>query len=324
MAPVAVDARLPPGELGDVVADVLAALMESLELGIGEVEGVDLLDALGADHTGQRREDTLFAILAAHERGGGKHGVLVVEHGGANARGGIGDGVLGAALALIGHIAALARKLFDLRLVKTVLIGVFACKLGKRLAGDGRGFPSGDLAKSMLADHVGVDGFGADAAFLGDLGMQTCGIQTAARADDLLGVIIGQMPDGRAYHVAGVCDGHPDAIEAGVDDAVGEGADGVGGAEQLAVAVACCHSHVARGVDDDVARGELLVAIAYVDDFGVEGHEGKGVVQVLGFGQDLLRLDVAKIEFVDQALQKQAVGDVRANVSQTEDTDFTC
>ena len=79
-----VSARLPPGELGDVIADVLAALAEAFELGIGEVESVDLLDALGADHAGQRREDALFAILAAHEGGCGKHGVLVVQHGGAD------------------------------------------------------------------------------------------------------------------------------------------------------------------------------------------------------------------------------------------------
>lgn len=31
-----------------------------------------------------------------------------------------------------------------------------------------------------------------------------------------------------------------------------------------------------------------------------------------------------RIEFVGQALQKQAVGDVRANVSQTDDANFTC
>ena len=54
-------ACLPPGKLGDVITDVLAALMEAFELGIGEVESVDLLDALGTNYAGERREDALFA-----------------------------------------------------------------------------------------------------------------------------------------------------------------------------------------------------------------------------------------------------------------------
>ena len=74
-------ACLPPGKLGDVITDVLAALMEAFELGIGEVESVDLLDALGTNYAGERREDALFAILAAHEGGCGKYGVLVVQGG---------------------------------------------------------------------------------------------------------------------------------------------------------------------------------------------------------------------------------------------------
>ena len=262
--------------------------------------------------------------LAAHEGGCGKYGVLVVQHGSADARSGIGHGVLGAALALIGHIAALACKFLDFCLVKAILLGIFARKLRKRLAGDGRGLPGGNLAKAVLANHISIDGLGADAAFLGNLGMQTRRIQAATRTDDLLGVIVGQVPDGRAHYVTGVCDGYPDAIESGIDNAVGEGAGRVGGAEQLAVTVACGHGHVACGVNDDVARGELLVPVAYIDDLCVEGNKSEGVAQVLGFGQDLLRLDVAKIEFIGQALQKQAVGDVRANVSQTDDANFTC
>ena len=46
-------ACLPPGKLGDVITDVLAALMEAFELGIGEVESVDLLDALGTNYAGE-------------------------------------------------------------------------------------------------------------------------------------------------------------------------------------------------------------------------------------------------------------------------------
>lgn len=45
-------ACLPPGKLGDVITDVLAALMEAFELGIGEVESVDLLNALGTNYAG--------------------------------------------------------------------------------------------------------------------------------------------------------------------------------------------------------------------------------------------------------------------------------
>lgn len=169
-------ACLPPGKLGDVITDVLAALMEAFELGIGEVEGVDLLDALGTEHAGKRREDALFAILAAHEGGCGKHGVLVMQDGSADAHSGIGHGIFGAALALVGYIAAFARKLLDLCLVKAILLGIFARKLRKRLAGDGRGLPGGNLAKAVLTDHISIDGLGTDAAFLGNLGMQARGI----------------------------------------------------------------------------------------------------------------------------------------------------
>ena len=90
----------------------------------------------------------------------------------------------------------------------------------------------------MLADHVGVDGLGAHADLLGDLGAQAGGVQAAARADDLLGIVAGQMPQFGAHDVAGVGYAHKDAVEAGVDDTFSKGAGGVGGKEQLTVAVA--------------------------------------------------------------------------------------
>ena len=173
--------------------DVLAALVKALELVLGQVERVDLLDALGTDHARQGGKDTLLAILAGHERGSGKHGVLVVQHGGADARGGVGDGVFGALLALVGHIAALTRELLDLHVVKGVLVGVLGLKLVEVFAGDGCGLKGGKLAKAVLADHVGVDGLGAHADLLGDLGAQAGGVQAAARADDLLGIVAGQV-----------------------------------------------------------------------------------------------------------------------------------
>ena len=102
---------------------------------------------LGADHARQGGEDALLAILAGHKRRGRKHGVLVVKHGGADARGGVGDGVLGALLALVGHIAALACKLLDLHVVEGVLVGVLGLKLVKALAGDGRGLKAASWLK---------------------------------------------------------------------------------------------------------------------------------------------------------------------------------
>ena len=44
---------VPPIKLGDVVADVLTALVEAFELALGKIECVDLLDALSADHARQ-------------------------------------------------------------------------------------------------------------------------------------------------------------------------------------------------------------------------------------------------------------------------------
>ena len=205
--------------------------MEALELVLGQVERVDLLDALGTDHTRQGGKDALLAILAGHERGGRKHGVLVVQHGSADAHGGVGDGVLGALLALVGYVAALACELLDLHVVEGVLVGVLGLKLVKALAGDGCGLKGGQLAKAVLADHVGVDGFGTHADLLGDLGAQAGGVQAAARADDLLGIVAGQVPQLGTHDVAGVGDAYKDAVKAGVDDALGKGAGGVGGKE---------------------------------------------------------------------------------------------
>ena len=248
---------------------MLAALVEALELVLGKVECVDLLDALGADHARQGGEDALLAILAGHKRRGRKHGVLVVQHGGADARGGVGDGVLGALLASVGHIAALARELLDLHVVEGVLVGVLGLKLVEAFASDGCGLKGSKLAKAVLADHVGVDGLGAHADLLGDLGAQAGGVQTAARADDLLGIVAGQVPQLGAHDVAGVGDAHEDAVKAGVDDALGKGAGGVGGKEQLAVAVASGQRDLTGSVDNDVAAGKLLVVVIAVDDLGV-------------------------------------------------------
>ena len=273
--------RLPPGELRDVVADVLAALVEALELCLRQVECVDLLDTLGANHARQRGVDALLAVLAGHEGRRAQHGVLVVQHGGADARGGVGDGVLGALLALVGHIAALARELLDLHVVKGVLVGVLGLKLVEALAGDGRGLKGGKLAKAVLADHVGVDGLGAHADLLGDLGAQAGGVQAAARADDLLGIVAGQVPQLGAHDVAGVGDAYEDAVKAGVDDAIGERAGGIGSEEQLAIAVAGGEGHLAGGIDDHIAAGKLLVTIVDVDDFGVVRNERKRVAQIL-------------------------------------------
>ena len=248
--------------------------------------------------------------------------MLVVEHGGAHAGGAVGDGVLGAALARIGHVAALARELLDLHVVEGVLLGVLGLELGELLAGDGRGLKGGKLAEAVFADHIGVDGLGAHAALLGDLGVQAGGVETAARADDLLGVVAREMPELGADHVAGVRDRDEDALKAGIDHALGKGARGIGGKEQLAVAVAGGEGHLAGGVDDDVAARELLVVVMAVHDLGVVGDEGEGVVQVLGLGRDLFVVDVAEIELVGNALEQKAVRHVGAHMALTDDADF--
>ena len=302
---------------------MLAALVEALELVLGQVQRVDLLDALGTDHARQGGEDALLAILAGHKRRGRKHGVLVVQHGGADARGGVGDGVLGALLALVGHIAALACKLLDLHVVEGVLVGVLGLKLVKALAGDGCGLKGGQLAKAVLADHVGVDGLGAHADLLGDLGAQAGGVQAAARADDLLGIVAGQVPQLGAHDVAGVGDAHEDAVKAGVDDALGKGAGGVGGKEQLAVAVAGGQRDLAGGVDDDVAAGKLLVVVVAVDDLGVVRDKRKGVAQVLDLGRHLGLVDIAQVQLIGNALHEQAVGDMCSYVALADHTDLT-
>ncbi len=132
------------------------------------------------------------------------------------------------------------------------------------------------------------------------------------------------MPDGGAYNVAGVGDGDPDAIEAGVDNAVCKRACRVGGAEQLAIAVACGLSHVTCGVNDDVAAGKFLVAVAHVNNLGVIRHKRKRVVQVLGLRGNLLCVDIAQVKLVYQALNEQGVGNMCAYVALSQYANLTC
>ena len=72
-----------------------------------------------------------LAVLAGHKGGGRKNGVLIVQNGGADTRGGVGNGVLGALLAGVCHIAAFARELLDLHVVERVLLGVLGLELAE-------------------------------------------------------------------------------------------------------------------------------------------------------------------------------------------------
>ena len=297
--------------------------MEALLLFLGEVGREDHLHALGADEARQRGEDALLAILAGHEGGDVDDGVLVVQDGRADASRAVGDGVLGALLALVDHVAALLGTLLDLGLVEAELLGVLLGELLDGLAGDGGRLPGGDLAEAVLADDVGVDGLGAHAGDLGNLGAQAGGVEAAAGADDLGGVVAGEVPDGGADDVAGVGDIDEDALEAAAHDGLGEGAGRVGGVEQLAVAVGGRKRDVARAVDDDVAVGEVLVAVGAVDDARVVGHEADGVDEVLGLGDDLLVVRADEVELVGDALEQQAVRHVGAYVSESDDADLS-
>lgn len=167
----------------------------------------------------------------------------------------------------------------------------------------------------MLADHVSVDGLGVQVAGERDLGAQARGVQAGARTDDARGVVAGEVPKLRADHVAGVGDRDQDAVEARIDNAVGKGAAGVRGKEELAVAVASGQRDLAGGVNDDVAARKLLIAVLAVDDLGVVRAELQRVAQVLRLGRGFDGVDVAQVELVRQALQQQAVRHMGAHVA---------
>ena len=131
------------------------------------------------------------------------------------------------------------------------------------------------------------------------------------------------MPDLGAHDVAGVGDAYEDAVEPGVDDAVGEGARGVRGVEQLAIAIGCGKRDLAGGVDDDVAASELFVAVSTVGDLGVVGNEAERVAQVLDFGGHLCLVDVAQVELVCDSLHQQTVGNVRAHMALAHHADLS-
>ena len=131
------------------------------------------------------------------------------------------------------------------------------------------------------------------------------------------------MPQLGAHDVAGVGDAHEDAVKAGVDDALGKGAGGVGGKEQLAVAVAGGQRDLAGSVDDDVAAGKLLVVVVAVDDLGVVRDKRKGVAQVLDLGRHFGLVDIAQVQLIGNALHEQAVGDMCSYVALADHTDLT-
>ena len=118
---------LPPvAELGDVAADVLAAGVERRALALvqGQFEG--LLDTRRPDYARDRGKDAPLAMLARKQCRAAGDVVLVAQHRLHQAHRGVGDRILGAALARIGHVAATAGALLDGRLVKAEGIGVLA------------------------------------------------------------------------------------------------------------------------------------------------------------------------------------------------------
>ena len=70
----------------------------------------------------------------------------------------------------------------------------------------------------MLADLVGVDGFGIDIEVAGDAGAEPGGVENSAGADDFLGREAGEFVSVVSEDVHGIGDDEEDTAEAGGHD----------------------------------------------------------------------------------------------------------
>ena len=75
--------------------------------------------------------------------------------------------------------------------------------------------------------------------------------------------------------------------------------------------------NLADAVDDDVARAEVGEAAGADGD--AVGQIRDGVAQVLHLARELLLVLVDEHQLVRDALNRQRVGDVRADVTETDD-----
>lgn len=217
----------------------------------------------------------------------------------------------------------MTRLLLALELVKAKALGLLGRKVRKRLAAKAHTGHGRKLRGAVLTEHVGVDGVLVQARALGDGVAQARGVKRGARAHDALGVAAGEAPDLRADDVAGIGDGDPDALEAGVSHAGDEGAGDLGGHEQLAVTVLGGTRNVAGSVHDDVAAGELLVLVTAVHDLAVVRVERQRIREVLGLARELLGVDVAQVQLVDKPLDEKRVRNVSAYVALAKDANLT-
>ena len=119
--------------------------------------------------------------------------------------------------------------------------------------------------------------------------------------------------------VAGVGDVDEHAVKAACLELLGVAAHGGNGKVHLGHAVMCAAQQLdlADAVDDDVARAEVGEVTGADGD--AVGQIRDGVAQVLHLARELLLVLVDEHQLIRDALDRQRVGDVRADVAKTDD-----
>ena len=119
--------------------------------------------------------------------------------------------------------------------------------------------------------------------------------------------------------VAGVGDVDEHAVKAARLELLGVAAHGGNGEVHLGHAVmrAAQQLDLADAVDDDVARAEVSEVTGADGD--AVGQIRDGVAQVLHLARELLLVLVDEHQLIRDALDRQRVGDVRADVTETDD-----
>ena len=148
------------------------------------------------------------------------------------------------------------------------------------------------------------------------------GVKRSAGANDSCGIAAGEVLNLGRNNVTRICNVYPNALEAGVGNALCECARLVGSDKKLAVATCCRGFNMPRRIHNDVAVGEFFVAsvnLKYASRMRIKGHGVKQIVY-LGLTKNLIKITQIKLRC--KPLKQQRICNMCSHVTCTDDANF--
>lgn len=317
--------RLDFLEMFHVAANTLAAGMEGCLLTFCQRQLDDLLDAVFTDDAGNACKKPFLAVLAAQLRACRKNDLLIVQHGVGHARGGRGNAVFGAEFAGKGDPAAADGLLLQRLPIKAeALVRLGPCI--ERHAAEADAGPGGKLLVAVLAQHVTGDGLVVKTGLARERAQKARGVEARAGAEHTAAGESQMQRQLARDDVAGVGDVDEHTVKTAGLDLFGVTAHGGDREVHLGQAVmrAAQQVDLANAVDDDIADAEVgETAAAHRDAMG---HIGDRVAQILHLACKFLFILVDEHQLVCDALNRQRVSHVCANMPHADHTEnsFLC